>query len=91
MIFGNISTHFEWFPELHHVKETLERSLEKKKKNSVFLLQALKGVNDWTNLLIATISHNLIQAAIKHHQWLEGSYFFEPSLASHAIIQTEVL
>lgn len=85
-----MSIHFEWFPELHHVKETLERSLEKTNK-TVLLLQALKGANDWTNLLIVIISHNLIQVAIKHHQWLEGSYLFEPFLASHTNIQTDLL
>lgn len=53
------------------------------KKKTVWFQQALKRVN-YHNLLIVIISHNLIQAAIKHHQWLEGSYLFEPSLASHA-------
>jgi len=26
MIIGNISTHFQWFPELHYTKETEKKS-----------------------------------------------------------------
>lgn len=94
MITGNIFIHFQWFLELHLTEETLKRNVTLKKNNNKKNQHcSWEPLIEWLtrhNLLIVTLSHTLIQIAVKHDQWLEGSYLFEPSSASHANIQTDL-